>query len=235
MKYLLIQLSGGFFVKENKMHPKIAKRIKELRERFMLVQRFINIDKVDVSDDYKKINYAYFKIVDQLMRSSDLSLEKGYFVSAVALTRTILELHIKSFYIEFIEKPKKSDILDFLQEKEKFPTFVKMAAELDAYKAEDGNNFGGTFGQFTKVQLGSYNKFSLFTHGKGDLLKFFFDKPFVGFSTDTKVELLQNITYYYSTLSLLFFHVQGMEKAIIALLSAIIESEDYQNEMQGEA
>lgn len=216
------------------MHPKIAKKLEELDQRFKLIQSYIDIDKFDLSDDYKKINLAYYCIVGQLVESTGSLIVAGRFISTAALARTILELHIKSFYLEFIEKPRNSKVSDFIDETIKFPIFVNMAKILDDFKNEDGRDFGGTFGQFTKRQLGSYNKLSLFTHGKGELLKVYFDKPRTGFSTETKVELLQNIIFYYSTLSLLLFHVQGMEDAMIALLLDIVESEDYKKEMQNE-
>lgn len=218
-----------------KMHSEIEKKLKELYQRYHLIQSFIDMNKLKLDDDYKKINFAYYCIVGQTVESLGILLEQGYFTSVAALTRTILELHIKSFYLEFIEKPKQSDISDFLSEKINFPIFFEMAKSLDAFKTEDGKNFGGTFGQFTKKQLGSYNKLSLFTHGKGELLQAYFDNPRFGFSVQTKVELLQNINFYYSTLSLLLFYVQDMDDAVNILLADIMASEDYKNEMQNQS
>lgn len=213
------------------MHIKVEKKLNELRQSYNLIQDQIDIDSFDLSDDYKKINLAYYCIVGQIVESIDALIKNGRFVCVAALTRTMLELHIKSFYVEFIEKSKNTNVTDLIEGVKPFPDFAKMAKTLDAFQTEDGKNFGETFGQFTQKHLGSYSKLSLFTHGKGELIKAYFDKPKTGFSTDTKVELLQNINFYYTTLSLLLFHVQGKQEIVQQILLHIMQSEDFQNEI----
>ncbi|AYA03987.1 hypothetical protein BEN74_15050 [Acinetobacter sp. WCHAc010034] len=213
------------------MHIKVEKKLNELRQSYNFIQNQIDIDSFDLSDDYKKINLAYYCIVGQIVESIDALIKNGRFVCVAALTRTMLELYIKSFYVEFIEKSTNTNVSDLIEGVKPFPDFAKMAKTLDAFQTEDSKNFGETFGQFTQKHLGSYSKLSLFTHGKGELIKAYFNKPKTGFSTDTKVELLQNINFYYTTLSLLLFHVQGNQKVVQQILLHIIQSEDFQNEI----
>jgi len=76
--------------------------------------------------------------------------QNNHFSSAILLLRTMLELYVKSYYLEFIEKKKNTSILDWLDNKTKFIRFIKMVEELESHTDVSGAKFNGVFQQFTK-------------------------------------------------------------------------------------
>jgi hypothetical protein len=193
----------------------------ELKSVYIFVQGLVSIDRYTLDNEYKKINYTYYRMFCSHYEAFAILIDQKYFSSAIVLLRTMLELFVKSFYLEFIEKNKTTSVLDFLSPKKDFPTFFKMTTELESFKLENDNVFKGAFSQFTKSELASYEKYSLFCHGRGELLKRYYESNKISFSTQDVHDVLITAKRLFEMLSLLLFMVQDSKQHLGLLIHKI--------------
>lgn len=176
----------------------LSKMNKSFEEIF---QYFEKID-FKTDDEYKKLNDAYYKLVAMHYESFLMQLYYNKFSSAIVLSRTILEVFIKSFYCELIEKSKNTRVEYILSEEYKFPPFFKMLKQLDEYKDKSGVGFNDFFNQFSKEGLATYEKLSLFTHGKGEYIKAFYEYGSLSFTTKQVYEISNTMYKLFLNLSI---------------------------------
>ena len=186
-----------------------------------LVHGLINESELDLSNEYKKINHTYFRMFCCHFESFFILIKSDHFSSAILLLRTMLELYVKSYYFEFIEKDKGSRVIDFLNGAKDFPSFFKMTQELEKCKNSQNDSFEGAFKQFTKNELASYEKFSLFSHGRGEILKAFYEYNRLSYTTEQITDVLLTSKGLFETLSLLLFFVQNQQQKFGVLLERI--------------
>ncbi len=74
--------------------------------------------------------------------------------------------------------------MDGKRKKQIFPSFFEMVKDLEKHTNISGVKFDGVFKQFTKSELASYEKFSLFSHGKGEYLKAIFEHKKLIYNTN---------------------------------------------------
>jgi hypothetical protein len=197
-----------------------------LKSIYKTVHEIIGRKEVDLGDEFKKINYTYYRMFGTHLESFGLLVEQNYYSSAILLLRTMLELHVKSYYFEFIEKKAGAKVVDFLDGKKDFPNFFKMTQALEAVENATGDKFSGAFSQFGKSELASYEKFSLFSHGRGELLRLFFDSNKITYSSGNILEVLLNAKALFESLTLLFLGVQGRRDELGYFIE-LIKNESY--------
>ena len=186
----------------------IEEKMKEVREDFCFVHNLIEEAKIDPTTDYKKINFTYFKMFSTHYESFYILLRANHCSSGILLMRSMLELHVKSHYLEFIAKNKNQEVIDYIDGKIKYPSFFVMVKELGEFKSESGDSFEGFFSQFTKNHLASYEKFSCFSHGNGEFVKAFFEHGNVSFTSEQISDVVETAKGMFRTLSMLLFVVQ---------------------------
>jgi hypothetical protein len=192
----------------------------KMEQEFRLFHDIIKRQEVDTSDEYKKINWAYFRIFSTHHQAINLLIHSGgYISSGIVLVRTMLEVYVKSFYLEFIAKERGDDVLEYINEQKQFPNFFQMTKELEEVKNPKGDSFNGAFSQFTKKNLASYEKFSLFSHGKGELLRAYYENEKMSYTTEQITEVLYTIKGMFSTIGLLLFLSQGMENELFEFIA----------------
>jgi len=128
------------------------------------------------------------------------------FSSAIVLSRTILEISIKSFYCELIEKAKNISVKYMISDDYKFPQFFKILEQLDEYKDKSSTGF---FSQFSKKSLATYQKLSLFTHGKGEYLEAFYEHGSLSFTYKQIYEISNMMYKLFLNLSIFRLFVYG--------------------------
>ncbi|GGB55231.1 hypothetical protein GCM10011502_30240 [Oceanisphaera marina] len=138
----------------------------------------------------------------------------GYLSSGIVLVRTMLEIYVKSYYLEFIAKERGDNVIDYIEENKDFPSFFQMTKELEEVKSPKGDSFEGVFSQFTKNYLASYEKFSLFSHGKGAFLKAYYEHEKMSYNTEQITDVLYTVKGMFSTIAMLFFIIQGMHEEL---------------------
>lgn len=199
--------------------------IETMDNDFDLVNKILNNKKLNLNDDYDKINYTYYSMFCTHYDSFLLLIQNKLFSSAILLLRTMLELYVKSYYLEFIEKEKKTSILDFLNGKKDFPNFFNMAKKLEEHANVSGAKFDGVFKQFTKSELASYEKFSLFSHGKGEYLKATFEHQKISYTSQQITDVLKTAKGLFETLSTLLMYVQGFNDEVKILVNTYQEEQ----------
>lgn len=190
-------------------NPKIVDILKEINEMSAFIHSLLDESKVELGDQYKRINYTYFKMFSYHFESLCILTINNHFSSAILLMRTMLELFVKSFYFEFIEKNKGTAVEDFLVGKKEFPSFFNMTKALEEYEHDYFGNFRNSFKQFTKSGLASYEQFSLFSHGKGEVLKAFYKQNKISYTTEQVSDVLITAKGLFEQLSLLLFFTQN--------------------------
>lgn len=189
-------------------NKKIDAILEEIDELFTFVHKLIDEKEFNLDEQYKKINYVYFNLFCSHFESLFILTINNHFTSAILLMRTMLELFVKSFYFEFIEREKKARVDDFIDGKRELPSFFKMTKELDEYKHDSYGDFKDFFKQFTKSGLASYEKFSLFSHGRGELLRTFYNHNTISYTTEQVSDVLLTAKGLFEQLSLLLFFTQ---------------------------
>ncbi|MUJ39650.1 hypothetical protein [Aliivibrio fischeri] len=169
---------------------------------------------LDVSDEYKKINNAYFRLFASSYEAMLYLQNTGHLTPSIILVRTMLELYMKSYYLEFIAKPNNDDVIGYIESDNKYPKFFEMAKKLEGVKNKNGIGFDGVFEQFTKGYLKSYEIYSQFSHGKGELLRGFYENQTISYTPEQITDVLLTVKGLFATLAMLFFHVQGQEKCL---------------------
>ncbi|MCD4484800.1 hypothetical protein LQR31_09980 [Chromobacterium vaccinii] len=190
-------------------NQKIQYILKDINKSLTFIHEFIDEPSLKLDDQYKKINYTYFRMFCCHFESLLILTTNNHFSSAILLARTMLELFVKSYYFEFIEKGKGSNVTDFLDGKKDFPTFFAMTKALEEYNGNSFGDFKESFKQFTKSGLASYEKFSLFSHGRGEVLKGFYEHKNISYTTEQISDVLLTAKGLFEQLSLLLFFTQN--------------------------
>ncbi|MGH2278583.1 hypothetical protein ACRCD7_05510 [Aliarcobacter sp. ERUVET-7] len=182
------------------------KLIKNMNKSFEDI--YLYFEKIDfkTDDEYKRLNNTYYKLVAMHYGSFLIQLHYNKFSSAIVLSRTILEVSIKSFYCEFIEKAKNRKIKNILSQEYKFS---EMLEQLDEYKDKSSAGFNGFFSQFSKKSLATYQQLSLFTHGKGEYLEAFYEHGSLSFTSKQIYEILNMMYKLFLNLSIFRLFVYG--------------------------
>lgn len=202
-------------------NEKINIILNNINEIFDFIHKTIESIEINIEDEYRRINYTYHKMFCCHMESLLILTTHNHFSSAILLMRTMLEIFVKSYYFEFIEKEKGSNVEDFLNTAKDFPSFFKMTKALEEYNHESYSNFKDSFKQFTKSGLASYEKFSLFSHGRGEVLRAFYQNPKATYTTEQVSDVLLTAKGLFEQLSLLLFFTQNKKKETQALLKKI--------------
>ncbi|MDR8388636.1 hypothetical protein MKS85_24315 [Pseudomonas sp. JL2] len=195
--------------------------LRDIDELFVFIHDLIDEQKLNLDDQYQRINYTYFKMFCCHLESICILTANNHFSSAILLMRTVLELFVKSFYFEFVEKEKDSCVEDFLDGKKDFPNFFLMTKALEEYTHVSFGDFKESFKQFTKSGLASYEKFSLFSHGRGEILKAFYKHNKISYTTEQVSDVLLTAKGLFEQLSLLLFFTQNKPHDVGLLLKKI--------------
>lgn len=201
--------------------PKTEDILNDMDKMFAFIHSLIDESKLELGDQYKRINYTYFKMFCCHFQSFYILAKHNHFSSAILLMRTMLELFVKSFYFEFIEKNKGASVAELLVREEDRPRFVDMTKELEEYEHDSFGNFRDSFKQFTKSRLASYKKFSLFSHGKGEVLKAFYENNKISYTTEQISDVLLTAKGLFEQLSLLLFFTQKKSNEVGLVLRRI--------------
>lgn len=194
---------------------------------FNLIQQLAN-ERITPSDDgYLNLNRAYFRISTSFYHGFLHLIGKGEPFPAIVILRSFLETYVKSVYAEFIMRPQDIDIEPFISGKKEFPSFFKMASELDQFGKINQNGLEGMFMQFTKQDLAQYEKFSLFTHGRGEFVQAFMKADNVKQHPNDIYDLLCTAKGMYETFALFFFGKQEKTAEFKRLLAEIRQSPTY--------
>jgi len=200
------------------MNQEVEHTLNDIEEAFVLVHEFLNREHIDLDNEYKKINYTYFRIFCSHLESLFILAKHNHYSSAILLLRTMLELYVKSYYMELIAKSRNDRVSEFLDGKVKFPSFFKMTEELENYFQTHGEEFGGAFSQFTKQNMASYEKFSYFSHGTGPVVQAFYNHGNITYTTEQLTDILKTSKGLFVTLSMLLCLVQDKKQMLGSLL-----------------
>jgi Family of unknown function (DUF5677) len=206
---------------------KVQTIVEDIDALLIFIHEQIDESKLNLEDQYKQIGYTYFKMFCCHLESVLILINNNYFSSAIVLMRTMLELFVKSFYFELIEKEKGSRVEDFINGEKDFPSFFQMSKALEDYEHAEFGTFQNSFNQFTKTGLASYEKFSLFSHGRGELLDAFYKHNNISYSTEQISDVVLSAKGYLEHLSLLLFFTQGRTHAVGLLLNKIKQAKPY--------
>lgn len=205
----------------------------EAVKNFLLIQDLSNNKQESSDDDYINLNRAYFRLCTHFYDSFLMMIGNGKPFPAIVILRSFQEVYTKAIYLEFIEKPKKMDVKALISGEKNFPSFFKMAAALDKFGEEEQNGLEGMFRQFTKQGLAQYEKFSLFTHGRGEFLQAFMKSDKVALHPNDVSDLIYTARGMYETFSLCYFGVQGLTSEFQKLKNELHKSALYKNQGAG--
>lgn len=191
------------------MNEKLKELMQIIDKNFVLIHEILGAKTLSLDDDYTKINHTHYTMFCSHYETFFILIKNNHFSSAILLLRTMLELYVKSFYLEFIEKEKNTKILDFLDDKKQFPKFFDMVKQLEQYRDKLGAKFNGVFQQFTKSELASYEKFSLFSHGKGEYLKASFIHNTLSYTNQQILDVVATAKGLFETLAIFLLYIQG--------------------------
>ncbi|WP_188056888.1 hypothetical protein [Pseudomonas syringae] len=183
--------------------------LNDIDEMLNFVNTLIDEKELKLNEPYKKIIYTYFRLFCTHIESLLILIHHNHLSSAILLLRAMLELFVKSFYFEFIEKKKGSSVEDFVSGKKDFPNFFMMTKSLEEYEHDSYGCFKGSFTQFTKNYLASYENFSFFSHGRGELLRAFYNNNAISYTAEQTSDVLMTAKGLFEQLSLLLFFTQG--------------------------
>ncbi|HCH5604952.1 TPA: hypothetical protein NKZ56_004480 [Vibrio parahaemolyticus] len=204
------------------MSKEIEKIVRTMEHEYGVFHDLLGDHEMDLSDEYKKINWAYFRIFATHYEGiNHLIYSGGYHSSAIVLVRTMLEIYVKSYYLEFIAKDRSDNVIDYINNDNKFPNFFQMTKELEDVKSPKGDSFDGVFSQFTKKYLASYEKFSLFSHGKGEFLRACYEHEKMSYSTEQITDVLYTVKGMFSTLGMLLLFTQGKHRELLEFINQV--------------
>ncbi len=201
------------------MNHQVGHILNEMEEAFILVHEYLDREDINLDNEYKKINHVYFRLFCSHFESLFILANSNHYSSAILLLRTMLELYVKSYYVEFILKNKGVRIAELLDGKIKYPSFFKMVEQLEVYFQGHGEEFGGNFSQFTKKNMASYEKFSYFVHGTGPILQAFYIHDKITYTTKQITDVLKTAKGLFVTLSMLLLSVHEKNDMLANLLS----------------
>lgn len=181
----------------------------EAAENYELITNLIELNPPQSDSDYININRAYFRMCTNFNQSLMILIGDGKPYPAIVILRSMLEIFTKALYLEYVEKPKGTNILPMILGEEKFPNFANMSKELDKFLSEHSYGPDDFFKQFTKRGLGQYEKFSLFTHGRGDYVIALMKSTYAPLHLDDVRDLILTAKGMYEVFALFYFGVQG--------------------------
>ncbi|HGE8242477.1 hypothetical protein LZT27_21525 [Aeromonas veronii] len=196
---------------------------------FKLISELNNKQLSPSEDDYINLNRAYFRICTNFYESFLHLIGEGKPFPAIVILRSILEIYTKAIYLDIIEKPKGTDVKPLISGEKDFPIFFKMASALDKFGEEGKNGLEGMFKQFTKQDLAQYEKFSLFTHGRGEFVKTFMSTDNAQLCIEGVSDLIITAKGIYETLSLHYFGLQKLTSELQRLAHELQKSTIYKN------
>lgn len=196
---------------------------------FLLIQELSNSKQEPSDDGYINLNRAYFRLCTHFYDSFLMMIGNCKPFPAIVILRSFQEVYTKAIYLEFIEKPKGTDVKLLISGKKNFPSFFNMATALDKFGEEGKNGLEGMFIQFTQQGLAQYEKFSLFTHGRGEFLQAFMNSDKVALHPDDVSDLIYTARGMYETFSLCYFGVQGLASEFQKLKNELHKSDLYKN------
>ncbi|EPL3703181.1 hypothetical protein NK491_001413 [Morganella morganii] len=205
----------------------------EAVNNFLLIQKLSDSKQELSDDDYINLNRAYFRLCTHFYDSFLMMIGNGKPFPAIVILRSFQEVYTKAIYLEFIEKPKKTDVKPLISGEKDFPPFFKMARALDKFGEEGKNGLEGMFIQFTKQGLAQYEKFSLFTHGRGKYLQAFMESDKVALHPNDVSDLIDTARGMYETFSLCYFGVQGLASEFQELKNRLYKSALYKKQNEG--
>lgn len=212
-------------------HQDLEPEFKVAFENLRLIQSFIVKEgKLAPSeDDYLNLNRAYFRLCTEFYDSILLLIGNGRFYTAIVVLRSFLEVQTKAMYVEFIEKPKGTDLKPLILDEKNFPSYFKMASELDRFGEENQNGMEGMYRQFTRQGLSQYTKFSLFTHGRGPFVEALMKSDNVQLCPEGVRDLIFTARGLYETFALFHFGLQKQFDAFKKLRNVIVNDPFYNN------
>ena len=190
------------------MSDLIMKKLKEIEGEFKFFHQLLESSGISPSEEYKRINLTYFRMYCTHYESFCILLQNAHFSSGMLIVRSMLEIFVKSHYLEFIAKGKGDSVNYYLEGKIKYPSFFKMTEELDDFMKKNDEGSGGHFSQYTKNELASYEKFSYFSHGHGEFVKCFYEHGEIGYSTEQISDVIETTRGMFKALSMLLCGVQ---------------------------
>lgn len=180
-------------------------------------------------DQYQRLNATYFDLFHDHFGAFRGALGAHRYNSAAVIARTMIEIFFKSYYFEFIEKPKKVTVEQYLDEDRKKVSISKMSERLNNYKHPTTQlGFENHFEQYTKKGNSTYCTLSYFSHGNGQLVhEIYNSNGKIAFSYESVEELVLTIKGMYELLAMLLFmslgkhqHNQEIEYMMIVFESA---------------
>lgn len=205
----------------------------EANEIALFIQKCIDNHTCKTDDIYIKTNHVYFRICRDFYISAMTLIDRGYTYSAIVILRSFIETFTKAMYIEFIYKPERTDILPLISGSQDFPNFVNMSQNLDKFISEYQANTNQTesidfFKQFTKRGLAQYQKFSFFTHSRGEYVMNLLESDNVRLDPRDIRDLILTAKGLYESFTLFYFGVQGKNDELRLLIEKLMESNQYQ-------
>lgn len=201
----------------------------EAMNNFKLISKLNNKQLSPSEDDYLNLNRAYFRICTDFYETFLHLIGEGKPFPAIVILRSILEIYTKAIYLDVIEKPKGTDVKPLISGEKDFPSFFKMTSALDKFGEEGKNGLEGMFMQFTKQDLAQYEKFSLFTHGRGEFVKTFMSADNPQLCIEGVSDLIVTAKGIYETLSLHYFGLQKLTNEFQRLVHELQKSAMYNN------
>lgn len=180
-----------------------------MQHHFYIINHFLDSLDFKPNDEYKKINRTYFLISRKHYEAFLVLINYQHYPSAFILARTILETFVKSCYIENILKSKNEPVNDFLMKENKFPKFFDMIKELESYEHPSGSKFNGFFSQFSKNELGTYEKMCYISHSSGKYIQEFNEKGSVNISQEDVFNIMKFMNKMFMTNT--SFHLLAFE------------------------
>lgn len=196
---------------------------------FKLISELNNKQLSASEDDYINLNRAYFRICTNFYESFLHLIGNGKPFPAIVILRSFLEIYTKAIYLDIIEKPKGTDVKPLISGEKDFPSFFKMTSALDKFGEEGKNGLEGMFKQFTKQDLAQYEKFSLFTHGRGEFVEAFMNMDNAQLCIEGVSDLIVTAKGMYETLSLHYFGLQKLTSEFQRLAHELQKSTMYKN------
>ncbi|AKJ36927.1 hypothetical protein GL272_19610 [Aeromonas veronii] len=196
---------------------------------FKLISELNNKQLSASEDDYINLNRAYFRICTNFYESFLHLIGNGKPFPAIVILRSFLEIYTKAIYLDIIEKPKGTDVKPLISGEKDFPSFFKMTSALDKFGEEGKNGLEGMFKQFTKQDLAQYEKFSLFTHGRGEFVEAFMNMDNAQLCIEGVSDLIVTAKGMYETLSLHYFGLQKLTSELQRLAHELQKSTMYKN------
>ncbi|MGC0956896.1 hypothetical protein WKH22_03280 [Pantoea agglomerans] len=86
----------------------------EAAENYELITNIIELNPPQSDSDYININRAYFRMCTNFNQSLMILIGDGKPYPAIVILRSMLEIFTKALYLEYVEKPKGTNILPMI-------------------------------------------------------------------------------------------------------------------------